>query len=59
MEDVNTSSNSQAWKNLFQHHEDNVDLSLIERFNANPERGDQLSFSCGDLWVDVSKQSIN
>ena len=49
MEDVNTSSNSQAWKNLFQHHEDNVDLSLIERFNANPERGDQLSFSCGDL----------
>ena len=59
MEDVNTSSNSQAWKNLFQHHEDNVDLSLIERFNANPERGDQLSFSCGDLWVDVSKQSID
>jgi len=59
MEDVNTSSNSHAWENLFQHHESNGGLSLIERFNANPERGSQLSFSCGDLWVDVSKQSLN
>ena len=55
---MNIPSNSRAWANLIQHHEDNFDLSLHQRFDTNSKRADQLSFSCGDLWIDVSKQLL-
>ena len=55
---MNTSSTSHAWANLIQHHEKYGDLSLSERFNTNYGRAEQLSFSCGDLWIDVSKQLL-
>jgi len=55
---VNISSNSRAWANLIQHHEKYVDLSLRNCFKTNSKRAEQLSFSCGDLWIDVSKQLL-
>ena len=55
---MNTSSTSRAWTNLIQHHEKYGDLSLSERFNTSYDRAEQLSFSCGDLWIDVSKQLL-
>ncbi len=55
---MNTFSTSHAWANLIQHHEKYGDLSLSERFNTTFDRAGQLSFSCGDLWIDVSKQLL-
>ncbi len=55
---MNISSNSRAWANLIQHHEKYVDLSLRNCFKTNSKRAEQLSFSCGDLWIDVSKQLL-
>ncbi len=55
---MNTFSTSHAWANLIQHHEKYGDLSLSERFNTSYDRAEQLSFSCGDLWIDVSKQLL-
>ncbi len=48
-----------VWPELVALNADQVDLSLVDRFVADPQRAESLSFALGDLWVDVAKHPID
>ena len=47
-----------AWSDLERHRDQLVRGSLRDLFAADPERGETLAVSVGDLWVDYSKHPI-
>ena len=47
-----------AWSDLEQHRDQLVGGSLRDLFAADPERGERLAVSVGDLWVDYSKHPV-
>ena len=47
-----------AWSNLERHRDQLVGGSLRDLFAADPERGERLTVSVGDLWVDYSKHPV-
>jgi len=48
-----------AWKALRSHHDHIADKSLREFFDANPDRGRELTLTVGDLYIDYSKHRVN
>ncbi|NMD55022.1 MULTISPECIES: glucose-6-phosphate isomerase [Tsukamurella] len=49
---------STAWRNLVDHHRAIADTSLRELFAADPQRGSELVFRVGDLYIDYSKHRV-
>jgi|TARA_B100001971_G_scaffold168166_1_gene159457 glucose-6-phosphate isomerase len=47
-----------AWSDLERHRDQLVGGSLRDLFAADPERGERLAVSVGDLWVDYSKHPV-
>lgn len=47
-----------AWANLRRHAAAGRRISLRELFDRDPKRFDQLSFRCGDLLLDLSRQRL-
>ena len=48
-----------AWKALRRHHDHVVDKSLREFFDADPDRGRELTLTVGDLYIDYSKHRVD
>jgi glucose-6-phosphate isomerase len=48
-----------AWKALRSHHDHIADKSLREFFDADPDRGRELTLTVGDLYIDYSKHRVN
>tara|TARA_B100000959_G_scaffold266367_1_gene308737 strand:+ start:8167 stop:9807 length:1641 start_codon:yes stop_codon:yes gene_type:complete len=51
-------TNEAAWSDLERHREQLTSSSLRDLFATDPDRGERLAVSVGDLWVDYSKQPI-
>ncbi len=49
-------TNEAAWSDLERHREQLTSSSLRDLFATDPDRGERLAVSVGDLWVDYSKQ---
>jgi glucose-6-phosphate isomerase len=54
-----SSNKNQIWSSLEEHRKEISKKSLFELFNENPNRGSDFSTSFEDLWVDISKQTVN
>ncbi len=54
-----SSNKTQIWSNLEEHCNEISKKSLIELFNENQKRGSDFSIPFGELWIDISKQTID
>ncbi len=55
---MSSTTSSPAWQELQQHRDEVAPLRVDGLFAADPRRGPALTFSCGGLHVDFSKQRV-
>jgi glucose-6-phosphate isomerase len=56
--DIGDITATAAWKALTRHYADIADKQLREFFAEDPERGQELALTVGDLYIDYSKHRV-
>ncbi len=56
--DITDITATAAWKALTQHHSEIADKHLRQFFAEDPDRGQELTLTVGDLYIDYSKHRV-